>query len=193
MESRYDADFQAALQLMQEQGGQPFMSAVVDLLNDIHAEHRPDEGGAKCASLGCECWSDPDFSKDWPCATWLSGQRVAVAWLLERAVRADSGRTPDGLRADSEGTPEGRAREQARARKARQRQREREGQGSATPQVGDSCPEGTDGGLPEGLPKGLAEASRVRSQGDSQADGNREATATASAKAPAKQMPRQVP
>lgn len=160
MDTRVDADFQAALQLMQGLDDRPFMSAVVDLLTAIHAEHRPDEGGVKCASPGCECWSDPDFSKDWPCATWLSGQRVAVAWLLERAVRTDSARTPDGIQEESERNPEDRVREQARQRKARQRQREREGQESTEPPVGESRPEGTDGGLPQGL----AEASQVRRQ-----------------------------
>lgn len=151
MATRYDEDFEAALRMMEELDGRPFMLAVVDLLNDIHKEHKPDEGGVKCAARGCECWSDPDFSADWPCGTWMNGQRIAVAWLLERAQGVDK-------------SPEERQREAARERK--RRQRERESQESAAPQVGEPCPQGTDGGLPLGLPGGLPE----RSQGDSQSD-----------------------
>ncbi|SES21251.1 hypothetical protein [Lentzea albida] len=167
MGTRFDEDFETALHMMEELDGRPFMLAVIDLLNDIHREHKPDEGGVKCAARGCECWSDPDFSADWPCGTWMNAQRIAVAWLLERAQGVDK-------------TPEERQREGARERK--RRQREREGQGSVAPQVVDSCPEETDGGLPQGL----AEASQVRSQPESPRNGKRDGNRIASAVAPAK-------
>ena len=188
MATRFAPDFDSIIQMMSDSDEGPFMTALLDLLGDINKEHQPDQGG-KCKDDGCANWQDPEFSIDWPCAWWLNAMRVAVGWLMERAVRTDSERTPDGIQGESEGNPEDRAREQARARKARQRQRERESQESATPQVGEPCPLGTDGGVPQGL----ADASQVRSQGDSQRDRNSEAPAVASAVASAKQVLRQVP
>lgn len=150
MGTRYDEDFETALRMMEELDGRPFMLAVVDLLNDIHKEHKPDEGGVKCAARGCECWSDPDFSADWPCGTWMNGQRIAIAWLLERAQGVDK-------------SPEDRQREAARVRK--QRQREREAGAEPGAQAGASSSERLASGSQE-------------SQGDGKSDGKPIADAT---------------
>jgi hypothetical protein len=117
-------DLTAVIRAMEESDQGPFVAAVVTLMRDINNEHVPDEDG-DCEGAGCpNPYGEAPYNTTWPCSLWMFAQRIGVSWLMERAVRPDSGRTPTGILGESEGTPEDRAREQARERKRRQRERD---------------------------------------------------------------------